>query len=140
LLKMDGKMSYQEIADKLRRSPSTVRDRIRRMEDSEVILAYASILDMSKMGLNTDAVLFANYRDELTSDKLKKLSEIDGLTQAMMISGKKRLMIRIHAENLSGLSNIITNELIPFGLIDLDVRIVMESVLRFPGIAFSLSD
>ena len=46
LLKTDGKLTYREIAAKLRRSPSTVRDRIRRMEDYNVILGYAAIVDI----------------------------------------------------------------------------------------------
>ena len=63
LLKADGKLTYREIAAKLRRSPSTVRDRIRRMEDYNVILGYAAIVDREITGMKADAIVLADVED-----------------------------------------------------------------------------
>jgi Lrp/AsnC family transcriptional regulator, leucine-responsive regulatory protein len=134
LLKMDGKMTYREIATKLRRSPSTVRDRIRRMEDYNVILGYAAIVNNEQMGMQADAILLANVNDGLTSKELRKLQDIEGVMEVLLVSGGKRAMVRLHAPDNRTLDNTIASQIIPLGLRDLEVRIVLESVMRFPGI------
>ncbi len=134
LLKMDGKMTYREIASKLRRSPSTVRDRIRRMEDYNVILGYAAIVNNEQMGMQADAIVLANIGDGITAKDLKKLQEVEGVMEVLLVSGGKRAIIRLHAPDNRTLDNTIANQIIPIGLKDVEVRIVLESVMRFPGI------
>ena len=60
LLTTDGKMSYNEVAQRLRRSPSTIRDRIRRLEGEKVILGYVAVVNAERMGMSVEGVLFAN--------------------------------------------------------------------------------
>ncbi len=134
LLKMDGKMTYREIASKLRRSPSTVRDRIRRMEDYNVILGYAAIVDNDKMGMQADAIVLGNIMNGVTSKDLHKLREVDGVMEVLVVSGGKSVMVRLHSPDNRTLDSVINNQIIPVGLKDVEVRIVLESVMRFPGI------
>ena len=134
LLKMDGKMTYREIASKLRRSPSTVRDRIRRMEDHNVILGYAAIVNNEQMGMQADAIIMANVLDGINARDLRKLSEVEGVMEVLLVSGERRALIRLHAPNNKTLENVIANKIAPLGLSDLEVRIILESVMRFPGI------
>ena len=134
LLKMDGKMTYREIASKLRRSPSTVRDRIRRMEDYNVILGYAAIVDNDKMGMQADAIVLGNIMNGVTSKDLHKLREVDGVMEVLVVSGGKNVMVRLHSPDNRTLDSVINNQIIPVGLKDVEVRIVLESVMRFPGI------
>jgi Lrp/AsnC family leucine-responsive transcriptional regulator len=134
LLKMDGKMTYREIASKLRRSPSTVRDRIRRMEDYNVILGYAAIVNNELMGMQSDAIVLANVGDGINSKDLRKLHEVEGVMEVLLVSGGKRVMVRLHSPDNRTLDNTIASSIIPLGLQDVEVRIVLESVMRFPGI------
>ncbi len=134
LLKMDGKMTYREIASKLRRSPSTVRDRIRRMEDYGVILGYAAIVNNEQMGMQADAIVLANLAEGVTSKELRRLQEVEGVMEVLMVSGGKRVIVRIHAPDNRTLDAIINNHITPLGLEDVDVRIVLESLMRFPGV------
>jgi len=134
LLKMDGKMTYREIASKLRRSPSTVRDRIRRMEDYNVILGYAAVVNNERMGMRADAIVLGNLEDGVSFKELRKLHDVDGVMEVLLISGGKRAMIRLHAQDNHALDDAIASLIIPIGLKDVEVRIVLESVLRFPGI------
>jgi DNA-binding Lrp family transcriptional regulator len=134
LLKMDGKMTYREIAEKLRRSPSTVRDRIKRMEDYKIILGYAAIVNNEQMGMQADAFVLANIGDEVTNKELRKLQAVDGVMEVLLVSGGRRVMVRLHAPDNHTLESTIANSLIPLGLRDVEVRIILESVMRFPGI------
>lgn len=134
LLKMDGKMTYREIASKLRRSPSTVRDRIRRMEEYKVILGYAAIVNNELMGMESDAIVLANIGEGVTAKDLRKLNEVDGVMEVLLISGGRRVMVRLNAPDNHTLDNTIASAIMPLGLKDVEVRIVLESVMRFPGI------
>ncbi|MBI0582731.1 MAG: Lrp/AsnC family transcriptional regulator [Methanomassiliicoccus sp.] len=134
LLRMDGKMTYREIAAKLRRSPSTVRDRIRRMEEYDVILGYSAIVNNELMGMQSDAIVLGNIGEGVSVKDLRKLHEVDGVMEVLLVSGGKSVMVRLHAPDNHTLDNTIAGSIMPLGLKDIEVRIVLESVMRFPGI------
>jgi len=134
LLATNGKMTYNEIASRLRRSPSTVRDRIRRLEDEKVILGYVAVVNTEQTGMKSDAIVFANPTESATSETLKKLRDIPGVMEVLSVSGDRMLLIRVHAPDNRSLEDIIANKIIPLGLKDVEVQIVLESVMRFPGV------
>jgi DNA-binding Lrp family transcriptional regulator len=134
LLATNGKMTYNEIASTLRRSPSTIRDRIRRLEDEKIILGYVAVVNTEQTGMKSDAILLANPADGIGREQLKKLKEVPGVMEVLSVSGDRMLLIRIHAQDNRALEDMIANKLIPIGLKDVEVQIVLESVMRFPGI------
>jgi DNA-binding Lrp family transcriptional regulator len=134
LLATNGKMTYNEIASTLRRSPSTIRDRIRRLEDEKIILGYVAVVNTEQTGMKSDAILLANPADGIGREQLKKLKEVPGVMEVLSVSGNRLLLIRVHAQDNRALEDMIANKLIPIGLKDVEVQIVLESVMRFPGI------
>ena len=78
LLMADGKMTYNDVAQRLRRSPSTVRDRIRRLEDDQIILGYVAVINGEQLGMKAEGIMFANLVDGVTADKLKALASVPG--------------------------------------------------------------
>lgn len=134
LLVTDGKMTYNDIASRLRRSPSTVRDRIRRLEDDGVILGYVAVVNEDQAGMKADAIVLANPSEDMTPEKLRGMRDIPGVMEVLFVSGDRMLMIRVHAPDNRSLEDTISNRLIPHGLKDIDVQIVLESVMRFPGV------
>lgn len=134
LLLADGRMTYNDVSVKLRRSSSTVRDRIRRLEEDKVILGYYAIVNAERMGMNADAIVLGNLVNEISAADLKKLTKIEGVREVLQISGPKRIMIRIFAPDNHALEDIVTRELIPMGLKDIELRVVLDSVSRPPGL------
>jgi Lrp/AsnC family transcriptional regulator, leucine-responsive regulatory protein len=134
LLLADGRMTYNDVSVKLRRSSSTVRDRIRRLEDDKVILGYYAIVNAERMGMNADAIVLGNLSHETSPSDLKKLSNIEGVREVLQISGQKRILVRISAMDNHSLEDIVTRELIPMGLRDIELRVVLDSVSRPPGL------
>jgi DNA-binding Lrp family transcriptional regulator len=134
LLATNGKMTYNEIASRLRRSPSTVRDRIRRLEDEKIILGYVAIVNTEQTGMKSDAIVLANPVESLTPENVRKIKEVQGVMEVLSVSGDRMLLVRIHAPDNRSLEDTIANKLIPLGLKDVEVQIVLESVMRFPGI------
>jgi len=134
LLMIDGKMTYNDVAQRLMRSPSTVRDRIRRLEDDKIILGYVAVINAEQLGMKAEGIILANLEDGVTADKLRSLSNVPGVIEVLQVSGRRRVMIRLHAPNNHILEEIIQKEIVPLGLVDMELRIVLDSLMRFPGI------
>jgi len=62
ILQEDGRLSNQEIAERVNLSPSPCLRRIRRLEESGVIRGYVALLDAQQLGLHLLA--FVNVRLE----------------------------------------------------------------------------
>ncbi len=134
LLMTDGKMTYNDVAQRLRRSPSTVRDRIRRLEDDKIILGYVAVINAEQLGMKAEGIMFANLEDDVTAEKLKALSNVPGVMEVLQVSGRRRVMIRLHAPDNRNLEEVIQRDIVPLGLVDLELRIVLDSLMRFPGV------
>lgn len=133
LLMTDGKMTYNEVAQRMRRSPSTIRDRIRRLEDDKVILGYIALVSAERMGMKVEGILLANLVDGSSAERLRTLANVPGVLEVLQISGRRRIMVRINAKDNRSLEETINQDILPLGLKDVELRIVLESVMRFPG-------
>jgi len=134
LLMTDGKMTYNDVAQRLHRSPSTIRDRIRRLEDDKIILGYVAIVNAEQMGMKVEGIVFANLADGASGEDVRGLVKVPGVSEVLQVSGRRRIMIRLNASDNSSLERIIERSIVPLGLRDLELRIVLESVMRFPGV------
>jgi len=135
LLRMDGKMSYREVAQRLRRSPSTVRDRISRMEADEIILGYVALVNSEQMGMHAEAILLANLEENVQARDLRKLKEVNGVLEVLVVTGEKNIMIRIQAPDNRTLEETVIERIAPMGLRDIDLKVILESVMRFPEVS-----
>jgi DNA-binding Lrp family transcriptional regulator len=132
LLATDGKMTYNEVAQRMRRSPSTIRDRIRRMEDEKIILGYITLVSAEHMGMRVECILMGNLSEGADPSSLRALVDVPGVLEVLQVSGPRRIMIRMNAADNRSLEETINREVAPLGLEDLELRIVLESVMRFP--------
>ena len=133
LLVNDGRMTHNEIAAKLKRSPSTVRDRIKRMEDDGIILGYFAVVNNERMGLKVDAILFANLRPGTSSEELRKLKEVEEVKEVLQVTSPRRIMVRLQARDANALEQVISSQVLPMGLEDVELRMVTSSANRLPG-------
>jgi len=131
-LRTNGKMSYREVASTLRRSPSTVRDRITRMEEGNIILGYITLVDPKRVGMNAEALLFASMKEGSMASDMTKLRRVEGVLEVLYVSGERNIMIRIQAPDNRALEERISREITPLGLQNVDLRVIIESVMRFP--------
>jgi Lrp/AsnC family transcriptional regulator, leucine-responsive regulatory protein len=134
LLISDGKMTYIDIAKKLRRSPSTVRDRIRRLEDDKIILGYYAMVNSERMGINADAIVLAKLQPGKGLEDLKKMKLVEGVREILQVSGERRVLVRMNSVDNRSLEEAIYQKLVPMGLRDVEIRIILESVQGQPHI------
>ena len=68
-LQGDGRISNQDLAEKVFLSPSSCLRRVRMLEESGVIKHYSAVLDTTVLGLEVDARAGAGAVDDVEADE-----------------------------------------------------------------------
>ncbi|MBS3055780.1 MAG: Lrp/AsnC family transcriptional regulator [Candidatus Aenigmarchaeota archaeon] len=88
LLLEDARCTYHDISKKLKVTPATVMNRVKKLEKSGVIEAYQTRINLSKLGLNVISVVSIKAKPRMVdalAEKMKRMNEIRG---AVIVSGE----------------------------------------------------
>jgi len=110
LLQEDGRMSIQDIAKALSSTSSTVRKRIRRLEDANIMRVVA-VTDFSAAGyelLIAVGIQVENRRPEDVGHELAKLPEVFSVN---LVTGVSELDILVAARDFAELSHFLHDKL-----------------------------
>jgi Lrp/AsnC family transcriptional regulator, leucine-responsive regulatory protein len=131
-LQADGRLSNQELAERVLLSPSPCLRRVRALERSGVIQRYAALLDPLQVGLGLLAYV---------SVKLEKRGKmpVDQFTRAVQgwpevvacfsMTGDMDYLMRVQVEDLAHYSRFIMDKLLKQpGVIDIRSNFVLERV------------
>jgi Lrp/AsnC family leucine-responsive transcriptional regulator len=131
-LQADGRLSNQELAERVLLSPSPCLRRVRALERSGVIQRYAALLDPLRVGLDLLAYV---------SVKLEKRGKmpVDQFTRAVQswpeviacfsMTGDMDYLMRVQVEDLAHYSRFIMDKLLKQpGVIDIRSNFVLERV------------
>ena len=132
LLQKDARMTYKEIANELKRSETTIRDRIKAMEREGIIQGYTVLIDKTALGLNFFAMILANPINTSDLDIFtEKIKMVKNVLRVYQISGHHRLAIFMVAPSYKALKEIIKTQLLPLGLKDDEIVSVLEADREF---------
>ena len=132
LLQKDARITYKEIALELKRSETTIRDRIKAMERMGIIQGYTTLINKTALGLNFFAMIFANPLSSTNLDQITdRIKTIKNVLRVYHISGEKRLAIFMVAPSYKDLKDIIRLQLLPLGLKDEEIVSILEADREF---------
>ena len=132
ILQKDARITYKEIAAELKRSETTIRDRIKAMERVGIIQGYTALINKTALGLNFFAMIFANPVSSSDLDSItNKVKKVKNVLRVYQISGNKRLAIFMVAPSYKELKEIIRSQLLPLGLKDEEIVSVLEADREF---------
>lgn len=134
MLQKNGKLTCEEIGQALGRSPSTIRDRIARMEDDRTILGYAAIVDEAKIGIDADAYLSADIQPDRAAAAMTELFSLENVSEILHLTGERRMFLRIKARSNKELMEIIDRKIRPLGFTNIELKMILEPIVRYPGI------
>ena len=134
ILQADGRLSNQDVAEKVSLSPSPCLRRIKRLEDAGVIRQYAALLDPAKIGLGLLAyvnVRLEKHRDgsagatgarRATSsphtDFAASVENWPEVVACYAMTGEMDYLLRVHVEDMDHFS-----------------RFMMQTLLTHPAVA-----
>ncbi len=134
LLQRNGKLTYEEIGKIVDRSPSTIRDRIKKLEDNKTILGYSAIVNQERMGIAADAYISADIPTEKAQTAIATLFSLENVSEILRVTGNRRIMFRARANNNKDLCEFIDKKIRPLGFQKIEVTMVLEPIIRYPGL------
>jgi DNA-binding Lrp family transcriptional regulator len=131
-LQENGRISNQDLADKVALSPSACLRRMRLLEESGVIGGYRAWFDAEKLGLEIEAIVQVSMRHDVEGwhDTFNAaVQSWPEVVSAYIITGNSNYILRVQARNLKHYSDFIVNRLYRTpGVMDIQSNIVLQKI------------
>ena len=129
VLQAEGRLSNQEVAEKVSLSPSPCLRRIKRLEQAGVIRQYVALLDAEKLGLGLLAyvnVRLEKHGDSQTAGGMRSprtnfatsVADWPEVVACYAMTGEMDFLLRVHVEDMGHFS-----------------QFMMETLLRHPSVS-----
>jgi len=110
VLKKDGRMSNQKVADLLGVTTSVVATRIRRMENAKAMKIVA-VTDFSAFDYNVLLPIGVDVKGRHADDVAQDLAELDEVASIQLVAGKHDIEILVTLPALDNMSDFLLNKL-----------------------------
>ncbi|HEU4852420.1 MAG TPA: Lrp/AsnC family transcriptional regulator [Telluria sp.] len=126
ILQQDGRLSNQEVADRVSLSPSPCLRRIKRLEEAGVIRQYVALLDPAQIGLGLLAYVNVRLEKHTQSSSASTphsdfAASVEGWPEVVAcyaMTGEMDYLLRVHVEDMDHFS-----------------RFMMKTLLTHPAVA-----
>lgn len=131
-LQADGRLSNQELAERVSLSPSPCLRRVRALERAGVIRRYAAVLDPLQVGLGLLAFVTVKLekRGKMPVDQFTRAVESWAeVIACYSMTGDMDYLMRVQVEDLEHYSRFVMDKLLKQpGVIDIKTNFVLERV------------
>lgn len=115
LLQEDGRITNQELADRIGLSPSPCLRRVRTLEESGIIAGYHAVLDAKKLGFSLMALIHISM-DRHTPDRFsnfeKKIGEISAVLECLLITGQDAdYQLKVLVRDMDAYQELLLNKI-----------------------------
>lgn len=107
VLRTDARLSFRQIAKKLRVHPTTVISRIGKMEKSGVIRGYGAHTDLTRLGYEFMGVVQLKITKGMILETQQKISRFRGVVAAWDVTGEYDGVVLIAAKSREEFSKVI---------------------------------
>jgi Lrp/AsnC family transcriptional regulator len=142
LIQEDAGLSVAEVAERVGLSASPCWRRIRRMEESGLIVGRATILDRERLGLGFE--VYCTVKLALPSkDNLERFEAAIGplseVVQCATVTGAADYELRIVTRDMHAFDDFLREKLLSLGLVsNIESRIVIRSVKNTTALPLEL--
>ena len=113
-LQREGRLSNQDLSERVNLSPSPCLRRLRNLEDSGVIKGYTAIVDESAYGLPITAFVQIKL-ERHTEDTVKafehKVRNTENILDCYVMTGDSDYLLRVLVESLEGYERFVRTHL-----------------------------
>lgn len=131
-LNQDGRMSNQDLAEKVALSPSACLRRLRNLESEGVIAGYGVRLDAARLGIEVQAMVSVNVRQDVEGWHERFIEAVQHwpeVADAFIVTGASNYLLRVRTRNLAHYTDFIVNRLHTTpGVTDIRSDIILQSL------------
>ena len=115
LLQQDGRISNQDLADRIALSPSACLRRLRALEESGLIRGYRALLDARKLGLSLMALIHISM-DRHTPERFSHfeaaVEQIPQVLECLLITGQDAdYQIKVIVRDMEAYQELLLNRI-----------------------------
>lgn len=115
VLQEDGRISNQDLADRIGLSPSPCLRRVRALEESGFIIGYRALLDAKALGLSLMALIHISM-DQHTPERFKhfesQVSEIPEVMECLLITGQAAdYQLKVVVKDMDAYQELLLNRI-----------------------------
>ena len=115
LLQQDGRISNQDLADRIALSPSACLRRLRVLEESGLIRGYRALLDARKLGLSLMALIHISM-DRHTPERFShfeaEVEQIPQVLECLLITGQDAdYQIKVIVRDMDAFQELLLNRI-----------------------------
>ena len=114
LLQHNARITIKEISEKVNLSTTPVYERIKWMEETEVIKQYATLVDPAKLNKHLMVIVYVSLKQHnktAGSKFVKAINEMSEVLECYSISGEFDFMLKVLVEDMNVYYNFHVNRL-----------------------------
>ncbi|MFV2118994.1 Lrp/AsnC family transcriptional regulator [Streptomyces sp. Act-28] len=133
-LQADGRLTNQELADRVRLSPSPCLRRVRRLEEAGLIRGYTAVVDQVAYGLPITVfvrVRLERHTGEAVAVFEEHVARIEHIQDCYLMAGSSDYLLRVVIESLEAYERLVRDRVhaIP-GIASIESSFAFGSVKR----------
>lgn len=115
ILQSDGRISNQDLADRIGLSPSPCLRRVRTLEESGLVTGYRALLNAKKLGLSLMALIGISM-DQHTPERFANLetaiAEIPEILECLLITGQQSdYQLKVVVRDMDAYQDLLLNKI-----------------------------
>ena len=115
LLQQEGRISNQELADRIGLSPSPCLRRVRALEEAGIISGYRALLNTKALGYSLMALIYISM-DKHTPERFehfdRELASIPEVTECLLITGQQAdYQLKVVVRDMDGYQDLLLNKI-----------------------------
>ena len=127
-LQENGRTKRNKLAEEVKLSIPSVSERLRKLEESGVILGYHSVLDARSVGLEVTAFIFLTTESSKFYAKIiERATEHDEILECHAITGDGSHILKIRTESTETLENLLSKIQSWPGVVNTRTDVVLSS-------------
>jgi Lrp/AsnC family leucine-responsive transcriptional regulator len=107
-LQEDGRATFAEIAKRVGMAPSTVHERVRKLEQAGAIKGYRAEVDPQALGLFVTALVSVTPLDPRQPDDLpERVREFEEVEDCHSVAGEENYILKVRARTTAALEELL---------------------------------
>ncbi|MEM7423532.1 MAG: Lrp/AsnC family transcriptional regulator, partial [Pseudomonadota bacterium] len=114
ILQQDGRISNQELADRVGLTPSPCLRRVRALEDRGILIGYGAFVDQERYGLAIDvfvSISLESQRDEALAAFEHAIERLDEVMECYLMTGTRDYLLRVVCDGLKSYERFTREQL-----------------------------
>ncbi|MCK0131316.1 Lrp/AsnC family transcriptional regulator [Flavobacteriaceae bacterium F08102] len=125
LLDENARLSFAALGRKINLSPSSVRERVQRLEDTGIIKKYSIDIDNKKLGYDLEAFILLKVFQGQLKHVIGKIADFPEIVQVHRITGNQNLHLKVIVPNQLSLQKLL-DQLMLYG--DTNTLLILSEI------------